>query len=139
MKKLIKIAFVYVILALLGGVFYRELTKLNEFTGSTVLADIHVHLMVLGTFMFMILALFAQRTALLKEKRWTQFLITYQAGLGLSVTMMIVRGITQVLNMSLSRGVDAAISGMAGLGHIALGIGLILLMKMLLNVSEKEN
>lgn len=137
MKKMIKIALIYIILALVGGVFYREFTKLNGFTGSTVLADIHVHLMVLGAFMFMILALFAQRTELLKEKRWTQFLITYQAGLGLSVIMMIVRGITQVLNMSLARGVDAAISGIAGLGHIALAIGLVLLMKMLLNVSEE--
>ena len=138
MKKMIKIALIYIILALVGGVFYREFTKMNGFTGSTVLADIHVHLMVLGAFMFMILALFAQRTELLKEKRWTQFLITYQAGLGLSVIMMIVRGITQVLNMSLTRGVDAAISGIAGLGHIALAIGFVLLMKMLLNVSEED-
>lgn len=61
MKKLLKVSFIYVILALVGGVFYREFTKWNGFTGITSLADIHVHLMVLGVFMFMILALFAQR------------------------------------------------------------------------------
>ena len=46
MKKMIRIAFFYVILALIGGVFYREFTKFNGFTGVTVLADVHVHLMV---------------------------------------------------------------------------------------------
>lgn len=69
MKKLLKVSFIYVILALVGGVFYREFTKWNGFTGITSLADIHVHLMVLGVFMFMILALFAQRTKLIEAKK----------------------------------------------------------------------
>ena len=42
--------------------------------------------------------------------------------------MLVVRGIPQVLNIALSSGADAAISGIAGIGHILIGTGLILLL-----------
>lgn len=138
MKKMIKVAFFYVIAALIGGVFYREFTKFNNFDGVTVLADVHVHFMVLGTFMFLILALFAQRTTLLTQKRFSQFMIVYNFGLLLTVVMMIIRGVTQVLSLSLSRGLDASLSGMAGIGHIMLGVGLVMLMLLLLKGSEER-
>ena len=138
MKKMIRIAFFYVILALIGGVFYREFTKFNGFTGVTVLADVHVHLMVLGVFMFMILALFVKNLPLLKEKRFSQFMVIYNIGLLLTVIMMVIRGMTQVLTMTLTSGMSAAISGMAGIGHILLGIGLILLMITLLKVNSRK-
>ncbi|WP_050637858.1 DUF2871 domain-containing protein [Candidatus Stoquefichus sp. SB1] len=138
MKKLLKVSFIYVILALVGGVFYREFTKWNGFTGITSLADIHVHLMVLGVFMFMILALFAQRTKLIEAKKFSLFMILYNVGLGLTVIMMLIRGVTQVLATNLSTGFNAAISGMAGIGHILLGIGIVLLMMILLKVSEED-
>ena len=138
MKKMIRIAFFYVILALIGGVFYREFTKFNGFTGVTVLADVHVHLMVLGVFMFMILALFVKNLPLLKEKRFSQFMIIYNIGLLLTVIMMVIRGMTQVLTMTLTSGMSAAISGMAGIGHIFLGIVLILLMITLLKVTQED-
>lgn len=138
MKKMIRIAFFYVILALIDGVFYREFTKFNGFTGVTVLADVHVHLMVLGVFMFMILALFVKNLPLLKEKRFSQFMVIYNIGLLLTVIMMVIRGMTQVLTMTLTSGMSAAISGMAGIGHILLGIGLILLMITLLKVTQEN-
>ena len=138
MKKMIRIAFFYVILALIGGVFYREFTKFNGFTGVTVLADVHVHLMVLGVFMFMILALFVKNLPLLKEKRFSQFMVIYNIGLLLTLIMMVIRGMTQVLTMTLTSGMSAAISGIAGIGHILLGIGLILLMITLLKVTQED-
>ena len=133
MKKMIKVSFIYVILALVGGVFYREFTKLNGFTGTTVLANIHVHLMVL------ILALFSQRTNLISEKKFKYFMIVYNGGLLITVIMLMMRGVLQVLGTSVSSGMNAAISGIAGIGHILLGVGLIILMVILLKLSEKEN
>ncbi|MGN1457065.1 MAG: DUF2871 family protein [Acutalibacteraceae bacterium] len=50
--------------------------------------------------------------------------------------MMLVRGITQVLNIPLSSGADAAISGIAGIGHILIGTGIILLLITLRKVSK---
>ena len=46
---------------------------------------------------------------------------------------MLVRGVTQVLNTELSNGADVAISGIAGIGHIILGISLIMI---LLNIKK---
>ena len=42
--------------------------------------------------------------------------------------MLVVRGVTQVLGTALSTSVSAAISGIAGIGHILLGVSLVLLL-----------
>lgn len=54
--------------------------------------------------------------------------MVYHAGLNLTDVMLMVRGVTQVLGTALSSGMDAAISGMAGIGHILLGVSLVLLL-----------
>ncbi|MEG0365950.1 MAG: DUF2871 domain-containing protein [Coprobacillus sp.] len=138
MKRMLKISIKYAVLALMGGVFYREFTKLNDFTGITSLSKVHVHLMVLGVFMFMILALFAKSTSLLEDKNFNKFLYVYNIGMAIAVIMMIVRGITQVLATPLSYGMSMAISGVAGVGHILLGIGLIWVILILIRVSEDD-
>lgn len=50
--------------------------------------------------------------------------------------MMLVRGITQVLGLSLTSSISAAISGMAGIGHILTGVGIILLLVSLKKVAK---
>ena len=45
--------------------------------------------------------------------------------------MMLVRGVLQVQGAELSRGADAAISGVAGISHILLTVSLALLFKAL--------
>lgn len=47
MKKYLNIAFAYLLAGLAGGVFFREFTKFNAFTGVTALGFLHVHLLVL--------------------------------------------------------------------------------------------
>lgn len=49
--------------------------------------------------------------------------------------MLYTRGINEVLNNALSKGASASISGVAGIGHILLGTGIILLLISLI----KEN
>jgi len=51
---------------------------------------------------------------------------------------MIIRGTLQVLEFDLSSGLDSAISGIAGLGHIAVTIGLVLFF-LLLKKNHHEN
>ena len=63
----------------------------------------------------------------------------YHIGLNLTVVMLVVRGILQVLGSPLSSGMDASISGISGIGHILLGISLILLLiDIRHNVADKE-
>ena len=49
-------------------------------------------------------------------------------GLNLAALMLVVRGVAQVLSPGLSSGMSAAISGMAGIGHILLGASLVILL-----------
>jgi Protein of unknown function (DUF2871). len=55
------------------------------------------------------------------------------------LAMLVVRGITQVLESNLSFGLNASISGMAGIGHILLTVSMvILLLQIRRSVSEAD-
>ncbi|MDD2354962.1 MAG: DUF2871 domain-containing protein [Lachnospiraceae bacterium] len=128
MKKYLNYALGYAIAAMAGGVFYREFTKWNGFTGVTALGKVHAHLFLLGMMVFLIVALFAAHNDLTKQKSFRAFMCLYNIGLPLTAVMLVVRGVPQVLNIVLSSGASAAISGIAGIGHILIGTGLILLL-----------
>ena len=65
-------------------------------------------------------------------------LTAYQVGLNLTAVMFVVRGVPQVLRTELSTGMNAAISGIAGIGHILLGISMVmLLLQVKKSVAEK--
>ena len=55
----------------------------------------------------------------------------------LSVFMMLIRGTLEVIGLPLSSALDASISGIAGIGHILLGTGLILLLASLRKAKAK--
>ncbi len=136
MKRYLNFSLAYAIAAMAGGVFYREFTKWNKFSGTTTLGKVHAHLFFLGMMMFMVVAAFAKNYDLQKQKTFRIFLYVYNIGVPLTVIMMMIRGITQVLNLSLSSAMDAAISGTAGIGHILVSIGIILFITTLKNIKE---
>ena len=124
MKKYLNLSLAYAVAAMAGGVFYREFTKLNGFVGVTALGKVHTHLFLLGTMVF----LFAAQGDLMKQKTFRVFLRVSNVGVPLTAVMMAVRGVTQVLGMSLSAGASVSISGIAGIGHILTGVGILLLL-----------
>lgn len=127
MKRYMNTAFLYALLAMAGGVFYREFTKLNGFTGQTALAVVHTHYFLLGMVFFVLLVLLEKSFAF--TSAWIgKALIAYHAGLNLTSAMFVVRGVTQVLGTPLTSGMDAAISGVAGIGHMVLGVSLALVL-----------
>ena len=128
MKKYLNLSLVYAIAAMAGGVFYREFTKLQGFTGVTALGKVHTHLFLLGMLVCLMVALFAERLDLTGIRSFRIFQWTYHIGVPLTAVMLLVRGITQVLGLTLSKGASAAISGIAGIGHIVTGVGIILLL-----------
>lgn len=131
MKKMINTAFTYLIVGLASGVFFREFTKFNGFTGYSQINVIHTHTLMLGMFMFLIVALFFTKFNLADDKRFNRFYITYNVGLVSSLVMMLVRGVTQVLDITASKGLNASISGIAGLSHIVMTVGLMYLFAIL--------
>lgn len=127
MKKYINISFIYALAAMACGVFYREFTKFNGFSGKTTLAFTHLHFFVLGTVLFLIIAVFSRITDIEKQKSFISFLKLYNVGLPFMVTMFFVRGIPQVLELNLSKGANAAISGIAGIAHIIMAVAIVML------------
>lgn len=127
MKRYINTALLYAILAMAGGVFYREFTKLNGFTAKTTLAVVHTHYLLLGMVFFLLLLVLEKNISFTSPKTG-RVLAVYHAGLNLTAVMLAVRGVVQVSGIALSTGMSAAISGVAGIGHILLGIGLVLLL-----------
>ena len=138
MKKMINTAGIYGILALASGVVARELTKAYNFNGLGTLGLSHVHLMAMGTMLFLILALFAKNTDLMKNSKFKKFNLVYNIGLPFAVIMMYVRGITQLKGVILSSGMEHMISGMAGLAHILMTVGLVFLFFALKEISQEQ-
>ena len=127
MKRYINSALLYAILAMVGGVFYREFTKFNGFTARTTLSVVHTHYFLLGLVFFLLLVVLEKNLSFTGAKTG-RVLMIYHIGLNLTAVMLAVRGVTQVLGLTLSSGMDAAISGIAGIGHILLGVSLVLLL-----------
>lgn len=128
MKEYLNIALAYAIAAMVGGVFYREFTKYSGFTGVTALGKVHAHLFLLGMLVFLVVALYGAHNDLTQIKTFRVFLWVYNIGVPLTAIMLAVRGVAQARGLALSAAANAPISGIAGIGHILTGIGIILLL-----------
>lgn len=139
MKRYMNTALLYAILAMVGGVFYREFTKFNGFTAKTTLSVVHTHYFLLGMVLFLLLLVLEKSFSFTNQKTG-RVLAVYHIGLNLTAVMLVVRGVVQVLGTTLSAGMNAAISGMAGIGHVLLGVSLVLLLLQLKrSVSAMQN
>ena len=127
MKRYMNTALLYAVLAMAGGVFYREFTKFNGFDERTTLSVVHTHYFLLGMVFFLLLLLLEKIFSFTSAKTG-RVLAVYHTGLNLTAVMLVVRGVTQVTVPALSSGMNAAISGVAGIGHILLGVSIILLL-----------
>ncbi|MEU9132049.1 DUF2871 domain-containing protein [Kitasatospora sp. NPDC048540] len=127
MRKSYYAAHVYMILGVVSGLYYREFTKAHDFTGDTQLALMHTHLLALGMLGFLIVLALDKQFQLSGTKLFTSFFWFYNAGISVSVAMMFVHGTETVL----ADPVPEAVPLIAGLGHILLTVGLILLFVLL--------
>lgn len=139
MKKSLNYALCYAMLGICGGVFYREFTRFNDFSGVTALGKIHTHFFLLGMFMYLIIALFARHYDLYSMKTFKAFRGIYNTGVPMTGIMLGFRGVFDVLPEKLSAGSDKAISGIAGIGHILTAVGIILLIISLKKAAVSEN
>ena len=138
MKKIMNASLIYFVLARAGGVFYREFTKWNGYTEPTPLGVLHVHLLVMGTIMFLLIALFAKVTDLEKNSLFKKFFVLYNVALPFMVVMMLIRGIVQVLAIDLGKMGNGMLSGFAGLSHIAMMTALLMFLVAVKREMTKE-
>lgn len=129
MKKYIKLAAAFAAAGIVGGVFYREFSKFhgvdNDFS---ILGLVHPHFLVLGVIMILMIGLVDGKMNPAGKLPGIG-LTCYSVGTAGAGVMLFIRGIFDVLSRadaaySIGKGLSAAISGISGLFHIALGVGL---------------
>ncbi len=126
-KRYANIAFFYAILAMIFGVFYREYTRFQNFTGQTRLSVLHTHYFLLGMVFFLLLMVIEQGIAF-SDSATGKLIVLYQCGLNVTGLAFLLRGLMQISVENPSGGMDASISGIAGIGHILLGVSMILIL-----------
>ena len=137
MKRLINTALVYLIAGAAAGVFFREFTKLSGFSGQTVLGFMHPHLLALGFLVFLIATLFALASDFTGDRLFKPFfIVSFVKRAVLYVARK--RGKTLTLFLILLVIATAALSGIAGIGHIMVGVGLVLLVIMFKRVVDRK-
>ncbi|GLI28942.1 hypothetical protein ARHIZOSPH14_31840 [Agromyces rhizosphaerae] len=126
MRRLFTASFVYLVAGLLSGLFYREFTKLNGFPAgeSTQLGLAHTHLLTLGFLVLLVVLVLERMFGLSRSRLFGWFLWTYNAGVVLTAAMLVWHGSLTVLGEQ----AGPMIAGIAGLGHMLLTAGLVLLM-----------
>ena len=124
----------YAVLGLGFGLFFREYTKAHDFTGFTQLAVMHTHLLALG--MLVMLIVLALEKCLNCQNQVVQpFFWHYNAGLLLTVAMMLVVGMRDVAGQTSTPMLD----GIAGLGHVVITVSLIFFFVGLANASNLKH
>lgn len=103
-----------------------------------MLAAAHVHLLALGTILFLILAAFALHTNLTEQAHFRHFLVLYQIALPAMVVMLMVRGVFQVMGSPMTRARNASISGITGITHIFMAASFVLLYLSIRNLKNSE-
>lgn len=126
MKRLMNASIVYAILGLMGGVFYREFTKMNGFTGFTTLSVVHSHYLMLEMELFLLLVV-VEKNLHFVDNKVLKYLLFYHIGLNLTVVMLVVRGVVQVLSLEVLSVV------LFGIAHLILGISMVLVLILIRN------
>lgn len=111
-------SFIFLLLGLLLGAFYREFTKFMNFTGLTQLSVLHTHTLVLGFIVPFIISLDkTQRNKFLDKL----FFISYNVSLAIIILCFLSKGILQVTTENLtSLSINSILAGINGVGHIVL-------------------
>lgn len=92
----------------------------------TTLSVVHMHYLILGL---------VEMNVHFVDEKVKKYLILYHVGLNMTAMMLVVREIVQVTDMHV---VSAAISGIAGIGHILLGVSLILILIQIKHAGKDE-
>ncbi|MDN5761604.1 MAG: DUF2871 domain-containing protein [Microlunatus sp.] len=118
-------ALTWTVVGLASGLFYREFTKAYDFTGTTRLAVLHTHALVLGTLVMLLVLALTKLFGLAEARPLRWFVWVWNIGLALMLATTAVKGVAQVTGSAVSDG--PAFAGVSGLSHMILTAGFVLL------------
>lgn len=129
-------AYIALIFGLAAGVFFREFTKYFKFNQYSMLSVLHTHTLALGFILGIAFYLLISSLGKMDIAKYKIPLNHWILGLLFSTAMMFIRGIYQVIGNGAELFNSAMFSGLAGLGHIALAVGLVWTMLLILKDSR---
>lgn len=124
MRKIYYAAATYLGLGLIAGVFYREWTRFFDAVADSQLNTLHTHLLVLGTFFFLIVLGLEKLFRLSAHKSFDTWFILHNVALAWTIGFMVANGV--VHTMGHGDAWTAMWSGLAGIGHILLTVSFVL-------------
>lgn len=127
---------VYTVVGLAAGLFYREFTKANGYPEGLMgqLGLAHTHILTLGMIVLLIVLALEKVFALSSSRLFRWFFWIYNVGVVLTSAMLIWHGMLQVLSLESSK----MIAGIAGLGHMLVGAGFVLLLLTIRTAIRRE-
>jgi len=127
---------VYMVLGLAAGLFYREFTKLNGYEEGMMgqLGLAHTHILTLGMIVLLLVLALEKSFALSSSKLFRWFFWVYNVGVVLTSSMLVWHGMLQAQGLESSK----MISGIAGMGHMLVGAGFVLLLISLFSAIRRE-
>ena len=114
-------------MGLFVGVFYREFTKFYKYQADNHLAKLHVHVLILGFLLMMILYIVVKEYDTKKILSFKNPIYIFISGYSFTIVNMTLFGIYEVVSANRPIIKKAALEGLSGLGHIILLIGIVLL------------
>ena len=125
MRRLHLTAFGWMVFGVASGLFYREFTKLNDWPEGkpTQLGLVHTHTLVLGFLLLLVVMLLEKVFVLSRSRAFEWFFWLHNVGLAITAGAMIWHGCLTVVGRSST----PMIAGIAGLGHMTLTAGMVLL------------
>ncbi len=132
------IAFTNLIMGLAGGVFYREFTKFYNFTEPNHLGKIHVHTLVLGFIVMLLIYTFVKQFEDEFNMKLKKPIYVFELGIVFTVINMMVIGIYEVVSQGQETISRPAIDGMSGIGHIILAVGLVWTIVSIYNMEKSK-
>ncbi|MDP9801536.1 hypothetical protein J2S49_001612 [Arcanobacterium wilhelmae] len=124
MKKIWIAACVYAALGLFAGLLYRTLMHSMDVIPKTQLATLHTHLLSLGMIVMLVVLALDAVFHISNTRAFKGFFHGYNTGLALTAGVMLWQGIVQLGGHK----AGAAAAGIAGLGHIAITVGIVFLL-----------
>lgn len=127
---------VYTLVGLAAGLFYREFTKANGYPEGLMgqLGLAHTHILTLGLIVLLIVLALEKVFTLSASRLFRWFFWIYNAGVVLTAAMLVWHGMLQVQDLESSK----MIAGIAGLGHMLVGAGLVILLLSLRKAIRRE-
>lgn len=137
-RNILGLSFTFLIMGLIGGVFYREFTKFYNYQAVNHLSKLHVHILVLGFLLMLVVYMVSKKYDIEIVLTLKKPIYVFVSGFAFTVINMALFGIYEVVGQGNDIVNRHALEGLSGIGHIILTIGLVwTLVKIFQNESRK--